>query len=150
VARRLAPDVGSLAVGAAALGVGGLLQAAVALRVVRAHRVGLAAQGRTLAVTAGAVAVYPLAFYSSMRLAGVAVGTVVSIGSGSLAAALIERVVDHRPLWGRPLAGTATHDARRSNRLLALPCLRSSRAAHGRVAAPLDHHHRAGGLVLRG
>lgn len=89
------------------MGVGGLLQAAVALRVVRAHRVGLAAQGRTLAVTAGAVAVYPLAFYSSMRLAGVAVGTVVSIGSGSLTAALIERVVDHRPLSRRWALGAA-------------------------------------------
>jgi DME family drug/metabolite transporter len=64
------------------MGVGGLLQAAAAFRVVRAHRVGLAAQWRTLAVAAGAVAVYPLAFYSSMRLGGVAVGTVVSIGSG--------------------------------------------------------------------
>jgi drug/metabolite transporter, DME family len=80
-AAALAPGVGSLAVGAAAMGVGGLLQAAVALRVVRAHRVDLWVQWRTLAVAAGAVAVYPLAFYSSMRLAGVAVGTVVSIGS---------------------------------------------------------------------
>ena len=58
-------------------------------------------------MTAGAVAVYPLAFYSSMRLAGVAVGTVVSIGSGSLAAALIERVVDHRPLSRRWALGAA-------------------------------------------
>ena len=30
------------------------------------------------------MAVYPLAFYTSMRLAGVAVGTVVSIGSAPL------------------------------------------------------------------
>jgi DME family drug/metabolite transporter len=47
------------------------------------------------------VAVYPLAFYSSMRVGGVAVGTVVSIGSGPLAAALIERVVDRKPLSRR-------------------------------------------------
>ncbi|WP_457035509.1 DMT family transporter [Geodermatophilus sp. SYSU D01176] len=100
-AAALAPRVGSLAVGAAAMGVGGLLQAATALGVVRAHRAGLVAQWRTLAVSAVAVAVYPLAFYTSMRLAGVAVGTVVSIGSAPMAAALIERVVDRRPLSRR-------------------------------------------------
>ena len=106
-AAALAPEVGSLAVGAAAMGIGGLLQAAAALRAVRAHRAGLVAQWRTLAVAAVAVAVYPLAFYSSMRLAGVAVGTVVSIGSGPLAAAVIERVVDHRPLSRRWAVGAA-------------------------------------------
>jgi DME family drug/metabolite transporter len=106
-AAALAPDVGSLGVGAAAMGVGGLLQAAAAFRVVRAHRVGLAAQWRTLAVAAGAVAVYPLAFYSSMRLGGVAVGTVVSIGSGPPAAALIDRVVDRQPLSRRWAIGAA-------------------------------------------
>jgi len=106
-AAALAPDVGPLAIGASAMGVGGLLQAAAALRVVRAHRAGLAAQRRTLAVAAAAVAVYPLAFYSSMRLGGVAVGTVVSIGSGPLAAALIERVVDRRPLSRRWTLGAA-------------------------------------------
>jgi drug/metabolite transporter, DME family len=102
-AAALAPDVGPLAVGAAAMGIGGLLQGAAAHRALRAHRAGLVAQWRTLAVAAGAVAVYPLAFYSSMRLAGVAVGTVVSIGSAPVAAALIERVVDGQPLsrrWG--------------------------------------------------
>ena len=100
-AAALAPGVGSLAVGAAAMGVGGLLQAGSAGRVMRAHRAGLAAQWRTLAVSAAAVAVYPLAFYTSMRLAGVAVGTVVSIGSAPMAAALVERVVDRRPLSRR-------------------------------------------------
>lgn len=100
-AAALAPGVGSLAVGAAAMGVGGLLQAAAAHRAIRDHRAGLAAQWRTVAVSAAAVAVYPLAFYTSMRLAGVAVGTVVSIGSAPMAAALIERVLDRRPLSRR-------------------------------------------------
>lgn len=100
-AAALAPGVGSLAVGAAAMGVGGLLQAAAALRTIRAHRAGLAAQWRTLAVSAAAVAVYPLAFYTSMRLAGVAVGTVVSIGSAPMVAALVERVADRRSLSRR-------------------------------------------------
>jgi DME family drug/metabolite transporter len=106
-AAALAPGVGSLAVGAAAMGVGGLLQATAAARLMRAHRGGLAAQWRTLVVSAVAVAVYPLAFYTSMRLAGVAVGTVVSIGSAPMAAALVERVVDHQPLSRRWALGAA-------------------------------------------
>ena len=100
-AAALAPGVGPLAVGAAAMGVGGLLQAAAAHRGLRVHRAGLVAQWRTLAVSAAAVAAYPLAFYSSMRLAGVAVGTVVSIGSAPVAAALVERVIDRQPLSRR-------------------------------------------------
>src|ERR1039457_2410478 len=80
-AAAMAPGVGPLAIGAAAMGLGGLLQAAVASRVMFMHRGALIAQWRTVMVSAGAVAVFPLAFYSSMRLAGVAVGTVVSIGS---------------------------------------------------------------------
>lgn len=104
-AAALAPEVGSLAVGAAAMGIGGLLQAATGFRVVTARRAELAAQWRTLALAAGSVAVYPLAFYTSMRLAGVAVGTVVSLGSGPVAAAVIERVVDRRPLSRRWVVG---------------------------------------------
>src|SRR5665811_248590 len=97
-AAAMAPGVGPLAIGAAAMGIGGLLQAAAASRVMFTHRGGLIAQWRTVMVSAGAVAVFPLAFYSSMRLAGVAVGTVVSIGSAPPAAAVIERIVDHQPL----------------------------------------------------
>jgi DME family drug/metabolite transporter len=97
-AAAMAPGVGPLAIGAAAMGIGGLLQAAATSRVIFTHRRALTAQWRTVMVSAGAVAVFPLAFYSSMRLAGVAVGTVVSIGSAPPAAAVIERLVDHQPL----------------------------------------------------
>ncbi|WP_374115829.1 EamA family transporter [Kineococcus sp. TRM81007] len=103
-----APAVGPLAAGAAAMGVGGLLQAAAALGGLRRHRAALRAQRRTLLLAACAVAVYPLAFYSSMRLAGVAVGTVVTIGSAPVAAALVERVLDARPLTRRWALGAAT------------------------------------------
>lgn len=106
-AAALAPGVGSLAVGAVAMGVGGLLQAVAALPVMRAHRAALAAQWRTLATAAVAVAVYPLAFYTSMRLAGVAVGTVVSIGSAPMLAALIERVIDRQRLSRRWVLGAS-------------------------------------------
>jgi DME family drug/metabolite transporter len=106
-AAALAPGVGSLAVGSAAMGIGGLLQAAAAAGGIRACRGVLAVQWPTLAVSAVAVAIYPLAFYTSMRLAGVAVGTVVSIGSAPLAAALIERVFDRQPLSRRWALGAA-------------------------------------------
>ena len=106
-AAAMAPGVGPLAVGAAAMGIGGLLQSAAASHVMFTHRGGLIAQWRTLMVSAVAVAVFPLAFYSSMRLAGVAVGTVVSIGSAPPAAAVIERIVDHQPLSRGWALGTA-------------------------------------------
>jgi DME family drug/metabolite transporter len=89
------------------MGIGGLLQAAAASRGMFTHRGALTAQWRTVMVSAGAVAVFPLAFYSSMRLAGVAVGTVVSIGSAPPAAAIIERIVDHQPLSRGWAIGTA-------------------------------------------
>ncbi|MEU7283465.1 hypothetical protein AB0A69_32520 [Streptomyces sp. NPDC045431] len=53
------------------------------------------------------MAVYPLAFYSSMRLAGVAIGTVVSIGTAPLASALVERAVDGRRLTRRWMLAAA-------------------------------------------
>ncbi|WLQ62372.1 DMT family transporter [Streptomyces glycanivorans] len=101
-AATFAPDVGPLAVGAVAMGLGGLLQALLAARSIRREAPLLHAQRGVVLLGALAVAAYPPAFYSSMHLAGVTTGTVVSIGSAPLASALIERVVDgHRltPRW---------------------------------------------------
>ncbi|MFI2780270.1 DMT family transporter [Streptomyces sp. ALB3] len=100
-AATFAPDVGPLAVGAAAMGLGGLLQALIAAPQIARHSAGLREQRGTVLLGAASVAIYPLAFYSSMHLAGVAVGTVVSIGTAPLASALIERVVDGRRLTRR-------------------------------------------------
>ena len=97
-AATFAPGVGPLAIGAAALGIGGLLQAAVAVPALRRERLALAAHRGTLLAGGAAVVVYPLAFYSSMHLAGVAIGTVVSLGSAPLASGLLERVVERRRL----------------------------------------------------
>ncbi|MEV7630833.1 EamA family transporter [Microbacterium sp. NPDC089318] len=97
---------GPLAIGAAALGVGGLLQAAVAVPALRVQRSSLRQERGTVAVGALAVAVYPLAFYSSMHLAGVAVGSVISLASAPLFAGLLERVIDRRPLSRRWLLAT--------------------------------------------
>jgi DME family drug/metabolite transporter len=49
-----------------------------------------------------AVAVYNLAFFSGVRLAGVAVGTTIAIGSGPLFAGVLQALVTRRPpaaLW---------------------------------------------------
>jgi len=106
-AATFAPGVGPLAIGAAAMGVGGLLQALVAVRRIAAERSGLRAQRGVVLLGALAVAAYPPAFYSSMHLAGVAAGTVVSIGSAPLASAVIERAVDGRRLTRRWMAGAS-------------------------------------------
>lgn len=104
-AATFAPSVSPLAVGAVAMGIGGLLQALYAVGAIAGQWPGLLDRWRLVSLGAAAVAVYPLAFYSSMRLSGVAVGTVVSIGSAPVAAALIERFADGKPLTRRWLAG---------------------------------------------
>ncbi len=104
-AATFAPAVSPLAIGAVAMGVGGLLQALYAARRIRGQWRLLLEQWPLVSLGALAVAVYPLAFYTSMHLAGVAVGTVVSIGSAPVAAAVIERFADKKPLTRRWLAG---------------------------------------------
>ncbi|MGY3677711.1 DMT family transporter [Streptomyces sp. TE33382] len=104
-AATFAPEVGPLAIGAVAMGLGGLLQTLVAGRRIAAEAPRLREERSAVLLGGIGVAIYPLAFYSSMRLAGVAVGTVVSIGSAPLASALIERVVDGRRLTRRWMLG---------------------------------------------
>jgi len=100
-AATFAPGAGPLAIGAAALGIGGILQALIAPRALRRAAPQLRARWRIVAVGGLSVAVYPLAFYSSMHLAGVAIGTVVSLASAPLAAGLMELVLDRRRLGPR-------------------------------------------------
>lgn len=103
----LALEVPAPAIGAAAMGLGGLLQAAIAWRAIRDAREGLGRTWGLLVVGAIAVAIYPLAFYSSMRLAGVTIGTVISIGSAPLVSALLENRLERRPLSLRWAIGAA-------------------------------------------
>ncbi len=100
-------DVGSLAVGSATMGIGGLLLYAISAGQSRAAIRNPASRPWLLLGAIG-VAVYPLAFYSAMNDAGVAVGNVVALGSGPVFAAFYEWVWErHRPgrLW---LACTST------------------------------------------
>lgn len=75
-----------------------------ALAVIRDHAV----RPWLIAAALGMV-VYPLAFYASMDFAGVAIGNVVSLGSGPLFAALLEWRLHRQPLTARWMlsAGTA-------------------------------------------
>lgn len=93
-----APEVGPLAIGAAALGIGGLLQALIALPALFRARAALSAHIGSVIAGAIGVFIYPLAFYSSMHFAGVAVGTVVSLGSAPIASGVLERVTTGKKL----------------------------------------------------
>lgn len=90
-----APQVGPLAIGAFAMGVGGLLQALLASRDLRRGWRELLVNKALLVSGGVAVAIYPLAFYSSMRMAGVAIGTVITIASAPFISALFERFFSH-------------------------------------------------------
>ena len=95
-----------LAIGAAAMGIGGIAlflgSRRAALRLITTR-----AGGRALWLGAGFVIAYPLAFYTSMSDAGVAIGVTLSIGSAPIAAALIERFRHGRHLsraWAATVA----------------------------------------------
>lgn len=97
--------VSPIAIGAATMSVGGALLFAISARpAVAVFR--LPDARRWLLVGAIGVVLYPLAFYSSMHLAGVAVGNVVSLGSGPLFAAILEWRIERRPLTMRWMLGT--------------------------------------------
>jgi DME family drug/metabolite transporter len=92
-----------VAVGAARIVFGGLLLALLA----RGLRVRLPRVGRGLIGMACAVAVYQLSFFAAVRLTGVAVGTVVAIGTGPAAAGLLGRLVNGERLSARWAQATA-------------------------------------------
>lgn len=97
-AATFAPAASPLAIGSAALGVGGLLLFAVAGRSVGRNLPLLRRHVVVIAIAGVSVAVYPLAFYTSMHLAGVAVGSVVSLASAPLFSGVLEFLIDrHRP-----------------------------------------------------
>lgn len=104
-AATFAPEVGAAAIGAAAMGIGGLLQALRAGREIWQSRPQLARHWGLLLIGALAVAVYPLAFYGSMRMAGVTIGTVITIGSAPFLSALLEFWIDGTRLSRRWLIG---------------------------------------------
>ncbi|MGV8896031.1 MAG: DMT family transporter [Rhodoglobus sp.] len=91
----LPDDVSPLAVGASTMTMGGILLFAISARSAIAS-LRDAATRRWLLVGSVGVFVYPLAFYSSMNLAGVAIGNVVSLGTGPVFAAILEWAFERR------------------------------------------------------
>jgi drug/metabolite transporter, DME family len=102
-AQAIGPAGSPVAVGAARIVFGGLLLVLVA----RALRVSMPRIGAPLIGMAVAVAVYQLSFFAAVRLTGVAVGTVVAIGTGPAAAGVLGRLVNGERLSARWAQATA-------------------------------------------
>jgi drug/metabolite transporter, DME family len=103
-AQALGPDAAPLTVGAARIAVGGALLLLVAQALPRAAA---AWPRRELGVVAVAVAVYQLAFFAAVARTGVAVGTVVALGSAPALAGAAGRLLDREPLTARWALATA-------------------------------------------
>jgi len=91
----LGPDVSPVAIGAATMGLGGIVLAAIG----GASTLALWRDRRSRSwVIAGAVGVvvYPVTFYSAMSTAGIALGNVIALGLGPLTAAILEWRIDAR------------------------------------------------------
>jgi len=102
-AASFSPNVSSLAIGAFAMGVGGLLLVLTNINELLIHYGKILMHRKLFAVGALSVAIYSLAFYSSMRLSGVAIGTIVSIATAPIFAALLERLFSQKLIskqWG--------------------------------------------------
>lgn len=91
----LGPDVPPLAIGAATMGIGGLVLALLGGRQTLALWRDNSARP-LLVLGAIGTTIYPLAFYSGMANAGIALGNVIALGTGPLTAAVLEWVVDKR------------------------------------------------------
>ena len=101
----LPDDVSPIAIGASTMALGGILLFAVSARgAIGALRD--AAARKWLLIGAAGVVVYPLAFYTAMDEAGVAIGNVVALGSGPVFAALFEWIWERRGLSTRWLVST--------------------------------------------
>jgi drug/metabolite transporter, DME family len=96
-AQAIGPAASPVAVGAARIVIGGALLVLIARRL----RVRIPARSATVAGIAVGVCVYQLSFFAAVNLTGVAVGTVVAIGTGPAAAGALGRVVNKERLTGR-------------------------------------------------
>lgn len=90
------PNVSPLASGAFAMGIGGVLLVISAFKCLKIDKAKLLSNYKLLVVGGMSVAVYPLAFYSSMRLSGVAIGTVISLASAPFFTVLLECLISKK------------------------------------------------------
>jgi DME family drug/metabolite transporter len=103
-AQALGPDASPLTVGASRIAIGGLLLLLVARAV---PAVAAPWPRRELGVIAVAIAVYQLAFFAAVERTGVAVGTVVALGSAPALAGIAGLLLDAEPLTRRWANATA-------------------------------------------
>lgn len=87
-----------IAIGTISLGFGGLIHAFISIPLIKKNNHLLKQYKKILFIGVIATTIYPLAFYSSLSLAGIAIGTVISIGSAPLFAALLEFFCDRKKL----------------------------------------------------
>ncbi|MCZ4370205.1 EamA family transporter [Vibrio diazotrophicus] len=97
-AASFAPDISPLAIGASAMGGGGLLLLINARKKLTKDIATLVRNYKLLLCGGAAVAIYPLAFYSSMRFSGVAIGTLISIASAPFFTVLLERLISKKSI----------------------------------------------------
>jgi DME family drug/metabolite transporter len=89
-------DVSALGIGAFSMGIGGVLLVITARKKLLRNYKLMLEQPKVLLLGATSVAIYPLAFYTSIRLSGVAIGTVVSIATAHFFAAILERLISKK------------------------------------------------------
>jgi len=91
-------NVSPLAIGAFSTGVGGLLLLINANVALVNDQKKLYSQLYILLLGGLSVAIYPLAFYTSMKWSGVAIGTVISIASAPFFTVLLERFISKKQI----------------------------------------------------
>jgi DME family drug/metabolite transporter len=96
-AQAIGPSASPVAVGSARIVLGGFLLVVIA----RAMGLRLPRASGSLLGIAVAVAIYQLSFFAAVHLTGVAVGTVVAIGTGPAAAGALGRLVNGERLGAR-------------------------------------------------
>lgn len=97
-AANYALNVSALGIGAFSSGIAGLLLVISARNQLFIDYKRLLKKFKPLLLGGISVAIYPLAFYSSMRLSGVAIGTVVSIASAPLFAGMLDKFISKKHL----------------------------------------------------
>lgn len=97
-AAAFAKGLSPLVISMISAGGGGLIHALLSLKVIRLNYPKLLQHKTKIAIAMIASILCPFSFYSSVSLAGVSIGTVVSIGCAPLFSVLLEWVFDRRKL----------------------------------------------------
>ncbi|MGF1718985.1 EamA family transporter [Vibrio kyushuensis] len=94
----LTSGVSPLAIGAFSTGLGGLLLLIYSYKAIKRDMPMLLSNPLLLLIGSLSVALYPLAFYTSMNWSGIAIGTVVSIASAPFFTAILERLISKKSI----------------------------------------------------